>query len=377
MPYKRQLDLKSLLKRNSFFLLGPRGTGKSFLIRQSMPQAPVFNLLDDEVYNSLMRRPKLLEEKIRPNPSLIIIDEIQKLPKLLDEVHRLIEEKGTRFLLTASSARKLRRGGANLLAGRAWEAHLFPLAYPEIHDFDLIKYLNLGGLPRVYQSKSPKEELKSYVRTYLNEEIKAEAMVRSYDRFVRFLETVALTNGMELNYQEIASDAGVPPRTLEGYFEVLKDTLIGYELLPFTKTKKRKAVTRSKFYLFDLGIVNYLKGIESLRPGNSDFGGAFEHFIINEVRAYNSYSRKDEALHYWRTKDMEVDLIIGKKVAIEIKSSDRIKDSFFKGIQALKEEKLISKYILVSRCKDEGIHNGIRFVHFESFLRELWSGKLY
>lgn len=324
-----------------------------------------------------MRRPKGLSEQIADYKKIIVIDEIQKLPKLLDEVHRLIEEQGARFLLTGSSARKLRHGGANLLAGRAWEAHLYPLVYPEIPHFDLISYVNYGGLPRVVQSADPREELKAYVRVYLNEEIKAEAWVRSYEKFVRFLETMALSNGKELNYQAIASDAGVPPRTLEGYIEVLKDTLIGNELLPFTKTKKRKAVTRSKFYFFDLGVVNFLKGIGPLTPKNADFGDAFEHFILNEIRAYNSYSRKDEALYYWRTKELEVDFIVANKVAIEVKSAERITDSFFVGLKKLREEQLISGYWLVSRCRDEGNHDGIRYIHFETFLKLLWQGDVF
>ncbi len=376
MSYIRTLDLKTLLKKNSFFLLGPRGTGKSYWIKRSLLEAQVFDLLDDDVFEHLMRRPKALSEQIVNPKKLVVIDEIQKLPKLLDEVHRLIEEKGTRFLLTGSSARKLRHGGANLLAGRAWEANLFPLTFNEIPDFDLVRYLNRGGLPRVYASQDPKEELKAYVRVYLNEEVKAEALVRSYERFVRFLETMALTNGKELNYQHIASDSGVPPRTLEGYIEVLKDTLIGYELLPFTKTKKRKAVTRSKFYFFDLGVVNQLKGIESLMPANTDFGDAFEHFIINEVRAFNSYSRKDQLLSYWRAKSAEVDLIIGRKAAIEIKSSEKITDAHFNGLEKLKEEGLIDRFYLVSRSRNEGTREGIRYLHYESFLKELWAGSI-
>ncbi|MEO5969091.1 MAG: AAA family ATPase [Bdellovibrionia bacterium] len=377
MQYQRQLKLQSLLQENSFFLFGPRATGKSFLIKKTLSHAQIFNLLDDDTFDSLMRRPKSLSEQIKDFKKIIVIDEIQKLPKLLDEVHRLIEDYGAKFLLTGSSARKLRHGGANLLAGRAWEAHLFPLVYPEIPDFDLVSYINYGGLPRVVQSVNPKEELKAYVKIYLNEEIKAEAWVRSYEKFVRFLETMALSNGKELNYQTISSDAGVPARTLEGYIEVLRDTLIGNELLPFTKTKKRKAVTRSKFYFFDLGVVNSLKGIGPLTPKNTDFGDAFEHFILNEIRAYNNYSRKDEGLYYWRTREVEVDFIVGNKAAIEIKSSERIKDSYFSGLKKLKEEQLISNYYLVSLSHEEGKHDGINFLFYETFLKKLWSGEIF
>lgn len=376
MNYKRKLDLVSLLKKNSFFLFGPRGTGKSYWIKQTLPNAKLFNLLDADTFEALLRRPKSMSEQIQDPTQIVVIDEIQKLPHLLDEVHRLIEDQGIKFLLTGSSARKLKRGGANLLAGRAWEAQFFPLTYPELDDFDLIKYINYGGLPRVWNSAEPLEELKAYVRVYLYEEIKAEALVRSYERFVRFLETMAVSNGQEINYQMLASDSGVPPRTLEGYIEILEDTLIGYKLLPFQKTKKRKAATKSKFFLFDIGVTHHLKGIHSLTPGNTDFGTAFEHFIINEVRASQSYFRNDSALYYWRTKDYEVDLILDQRIAIEIKSSEQIKDSFFHSLHALQEEKLIQHYYLVSRCPQEGIKDGIQYVHYKTFLKRLWNQQL-
>lgn len=210
-------------------------------------------------YDHLVRRPEALIEIIKNPKQIIVIDEIQKMPKLMDEVHRLIESKKIKFLLTGSSARKLRRQGGNMLGGRAREALLFPLTWHELgKDFSLLKYLNYGGMPIIYNSLEPLEDLKSYCKNYLNEEIKIEAAVQNYDRFVRFLETMALNNAQELNYEGLSSDCGVPARTLEGYIEVLEDTLIAFELLPFTKTKKRNAVTRSKFYFFDTGIANYL-----------------------------------------------------------------------------------------------------------------------
>ncbi len=389
MEFRRFLDLNTLLKQNSFFLFGPRGTGKSYWIKKCFPGAPVFDLLDDEIFDRLMRYPKWLEESVQDWSQPIVVDEIQKLPKLLDEVHRLIENRSARFLLTGSSARKLKRGGANLLAGRAWEAHFFPLTWKEIgsESFDLLKSINRGGLPRVFNSSLPKEELRSYIRVYLNEEVKAEALVRSYERFVRFLETMALSNGQEINYQAISSDAGVPPRTLEGYLEVLVDTLLGYLVLPYTKTKKRKAISRSKFYFFDLGVVNHLRGIGDITAGNTDFGGAFEHFLINEMNAYNSYSRKDYQLNYWRTGKYEVDLILAptfgppsetrKLVVLEFKSAEQIKDSFLDGLRAFQEEKFPAHYYLISRSKAEGFRDGIQLLHFETFLEKLWVGEIY
>jgi len=236
--YKRDLDITSSLLTSSCFLFGPRATGKTSLLKTELKKCIYIDLLNADILDELMRRPVALAEKIKDPKQVVVIDEIQKLPRLLDEVHRLIEEKKVRFLLTGSSARKLRREGANMLGGRAREAHLFPLTWNEIDDFDLIRYLNYGGLPIIYQSSQPIEDLKAYVRNYLAEEIKAEALVRNYERFVRFLEVMSTANGQELNYASLASDSGVPARTIENHIEVLKDTLMAYELLPFSKTVK-------------------------------------------------------------------------------------------------------------------------------------------
>jgi predicted AAA+ superfamily ATPase len=308
---------------------------------------------------------------------VVIIDEIQKLPKLLDEVHRLIETRKIRFLLTGSSARKLRREGANMLGGRAREAQLMPLTWKEIgDDFDLIRYLNFGGLPIIYRSKQPSEDLKSYARIYLAEEIKAEALVRNYERFVRFLEVMASSNGKELNYASLASDSGVPSRTIENHIEVLKDTLMGYELLPFSKTLKRKAVAKSKFYFFDVGVANYLAEKLPMSEGSTDMGIAFEHFIINEVRAYLAYRRIDKKLSYWRSGKVEVDLVVGKDLAIEIKFSKQMKDEFYSGLKALKEEGLVKKFMIVGRFGSQGERDGVSYLPYEKFLKLLWAGEL-
>ena len=242
--YIRNIKLQALLTEKSYFLFGPRATGKSSLLKLEFPNHKIFNLLDSDTYEEFLRRPKALSEKINDDDKIIIIDEIQKLPKLLDEVHRLIEEKNIHFLLTGSSVRKLKNSGANMLGGRAREMNLFPLTFSELDDFELLKYLNIGGLPLIWTSNSPEDDLEAYGRIYLIEEIKQEAFVRNYERFVRFMETMALSNGQELNYQNLASDSGVPARTIEGYIEVLKDTLIAFELLPYLKTKTRKEVNQ-------------------------------------------------------------------------------------------------------------------------------------
>lgn len=373
--YKRALNLQDLIKKANYFLFGPRATGKSSLIKEQFRKSLVFDLLDADVYEEFLRRPKALGEKIKSNNSVVIIDEIQKLPILLDEVHRLIETRKIRFLLTGSSARKLKRGGANMLGGRAREIQLFPLTYHELTDFDLFKYLNFGSLPLIWRSTEPVDDLEAYGRIYLSEEIKAEAAVRNYERFVRFMEVMALSNGQEINYQTLSSDSGVPARTIAGHIEVLKDTLIGFELLPFQKTMSRKATTKSKFYFFDCGVSNYFARRLPMPVNSSDLGVSFEQFMIQEIRAYLSYSKIRKNIYFWRSKENEVDLIIENELALEFKLSTTFKPEHAKGLLALKEEGLIKKYIVLGRFSTGGIYKNIEYTNYEIFLKQLWKGK--
>lgn len=376
--YKRTLNLNELLRKKSFFLFGPRWVGKSHLIRSSLPEARVYNLLDSQVFQDLSRRPAQIREQYLAHPvPLICIDEIQKLPALLDEAQLLIEEHGVRFLFTGSSIRKLRRGGANLLAGRAWEARLFPLTSPEIDNFDLNPHLLFGGLPAVLRSDSPWEELRAYTGSYLQEEIVAESAARSIESFVRFLDLAATKVAEEINLASLASDVGVSAKTLANYFQILEDTLIGFQLTPFSKTKIRKASARQKFYLFDLGVTNSLLGIKELPEKTSLFGRAFEQFIILELRAYLSYQRLDHPLHFWRsTTGLEVDALVGQELAIEIKATNSITERDLKGLRALREEKLFKHYIAVSRDPVERELDGIRIFPWRTFLEKLWAGKM-
>lgn len=317
-----------------------------------------------------------MEEIInKERPSLLIIDEIQKLPQLLDEVHRLIEKKKTRFLLTGSSARKLKRAGVNLLGGRAWEAALFPLVYPEIPDFDLLKYLHAGGLPHIYTSKEADEELHAYLNLYLKEEIQDEALVRKIEPFARFLDTMGQSSGEELSFEGIASDCGVGAKTVQNYVNVLEDTLMGYRLFPFLKTKKRKAITRSKFFLFDVGVAGALAQRGSFGPKSEAFGRAFEHFIVGEARAFLSYSRLRLTLGYWRsTSGFEVDLLIGDKLAIECKSTSFVTDKHLKGLRALKEEGLVQNFLIVSLDEETRMTDDhIQILPWREFLIRLWN----
>jgi predicted AAA+ superfamily ATPase len=375
--YQREMNLVELTSKANTFLFGPRATGKSSLINTTLSKYQIIDLLQDSVYDGLSRRPESLIELIKDKNELVVIDEIQKLPKLMDEVHRLIEKYKIRFLLTGSSARKLRKQGGNMLGGRARESMLFPLTWKELgDDFSLSKYLNYGSLPIIYTSSEPIEDLKAYCKNYLQEEIKIEAAVRNYDRFVRFMEIMAISNGQELNYEGIASDSGVPARTIESHIEVLKDTLIAYELLSFTKTLKRKAITRSKFYFFDTGVANYFSQKFPLSENSADMGILFEHFIINEVRAYLSYKRKLDQMTYWRSRDCEVDLIIGNKVGIEIKYAHSFKKEHVKGLLALKEEKLIPQMYVVGRFNLEGTYHDIPYLNYDNFLSLLWNDQI-
>lgn len=376
----RTLNLAALLQKKSFYLFGPRSTGKSFLIRQQLePATPVINLLRSDLYLRLSANPSELESIITayPQHEIVVIDEIQRIPMLLHEVHRLIEEQHIKFLLTGSSARKLHQQGVNLLAGRAWQAELFPLTSHEIPDFNLDRYLRYGGLPPVYLSHDPIEELHAYVNTYLKEEIQAESLVRKIPAFSRFLQTSALTSGTMLNFASIASDTGTPLTTVRDYYQILTDTFLGFMLPPWQKTIKRKAITTAKFYYFDLGVKNTLAGISELDKKSNLYGHAFEHFIALELRAYLSYRRCHQSLSYWRSKHgYEVDFIVGDTIAIEVKTCDKIHDKHLTGLQKLQEEGICSRYLCISFDKVHRKIGNIEAIYWQDFLCELWEDRL-
>jgi len=374
--YTRILDLTKLLKKKSFFLFGPRGTGKTTLIKHTLSDATVIDLLEIRTYREYLKNPSIISEQtLKP---IVVIDEVQKLPEILDEVHRLIEAKKLTFLLTGSSARKLKRGGANLLAGRAWWAELFPLTANEIPDFDLETYLNRGGLPAIYPSDDYLEELRAYTALYLKEEIQNEALTRKVAQFSEFLDLMALSNGEEISYQSIAGDCGVSPNSIKNYIQVLEDTLVAFQLKAFTKTIKRKAISRSKLYFFDVGVTNSLANRGEIREGSELFGKAFEHFILLEVRAFLSYARKDVKMCYWRsTSRFEVDLILDNRWAIEIKSSTSIQGKHLKGLRALREEGNIQSFAVVSCDRYERkTQDNITLLPWKLFLEKLWSGEI-
>lgn len=382
ISYKRQLNLPNLLKKKSFFLSGPRAIGKSYLIQQQLAsQAVILDLLRSELYLRLSAAPweleKLIDAQLSSQKSIIVIDEIQKIPGLLDEVHRLIEQRKFCFLLTGSSARKLKRGHANLLAGRAWTAALYPLSFSEIPRFDLERYLRFGGLPAVYASDNPIEELNAYVQNYLREEIQAEGLVRKLPPFSRFLTTAALMNGQLLNFSQLASDIAVPASTTREYYSILEDTLIGFPLLPWTRSQKRKAIATAKFYFFDTGVTHALAQTHALDRNSDLYGRSFEHWVGMELRSYLGYCRLSEPLGFWRsTHQHEVDFVVGDHTAIEVKATCKVTARDIKGLVALQEENVFKKFILVSQDPVEKQQGKISCLHWKTFIKRLWGNDL-
>ena len=370
----RLLDLEKLLSQKSHFLFGARQTGKTFLIRQALKTARVYDLLDSSVYLTLSRNPGRIAEELGPHDRLVVIDEIQRIPELLNEVHRLIEARGVRFLLTGSSARKLRRGGVNLLGGRARTRYLHPLTSRELGDhFDLKRVVRSGLLPAIYFSNDPREDLKAYAGTYLQQEIVAEGAVRNIPAFSRFLRIAALCNSSIVNFTSVANDAQVARTTIYEYFEILKDTLILRELAAWRKSKKRKPLASSKYYFFDVGVTAALQERE-FRWGTPEFGEAFETYIMHELTCYRDYA-SGEPLAYWRsTSGFEVDFIIGDHTAVEVKAKETIASSDLKSLNALAEEKKLKRYLCVSLETRRRQVGEVTVLPYREFLDSLWGG---
>jgi len=379
MEVDRIVDLRKLLEKKSFFLFGPRATGKSTLVsRQLSDSANIIDLLNSRLFLRLSAAPHDLEAIIDAGDArLIVIDEIQRIPELLNEVHRLIENRKIRFLLTGSSTRKLRRGQANLLAGRVWEARLFPLTWKEAPGFNLEKYLRYGGLPAVYLSELPEEELDAYVNTYLKEEIMAEGLVRNLPPFARFLRSMALANGEVINFTKLANDCQVSASTVREHVGLLEDTLVGFSLPAWAESRKRKAIKSGKFYFFDPGVTHTLAGTRVLDRNSDLYGKSFEQFIGMELRAYLSYGRIKLPFTYWRsTHGHEVDFLIGERTAVEVKATSQVVPGDFKGLKALAEEKVFTNFFLVSQDTVASRHANIQAIHWEEFLKRLWDGEI-
>ncbi|HEY3306061.1 MAG TPA: AAA family ATPase [Candidatus Binatia bacterium] len=372
---QRIVNLPEWLKKKSHFLFGPRQTGKTFLVRQVLPQARVYDLLDSSVYLALSQRPSRLAEELTPRDKLVVIDEVQRLPELLNEVHRLIEQRGICFLLTGSSARKLRRGGVNLLGGRARTRHLHPLTYRELGEhFELSQAIERGLLPSIYFSDDAKADLDAYTGTYLQQEIVAEGSTRNAPAFSRFLRVAALCNATLVNFTNVANDAQVPRTTVYEYFEILKDTLLLHELPAWRSSKKRKPVVSSKYYFFDAGVASALQG-RLVKQGAPEFGGAFETWLFHELIAWRDYA-SGEALSHWRsTSGFEVDFILGDHTAVEIKAKENVSPQDLKSLRALAEEQKLKRYLCVSLEPRPRELEGIAILPYKQFLDALWTGE--
>ncbi len=381
LVYKIQRSLKIDLEGTSaIFLWGPRKTGKTTLLQTQFPQAKFYDLLKTELKTTLLVHPeRLREEVLGQKPKIVIIDEVQKVPALLDEVHWCIENTKTKFILCGSSARKVRHGSANLLGGRAWRFELFPLTTSEIKELDLSRALNHGLLPKHYLEERPERSLKSYVLNYINEEIHAEALVRNVPAFSNFLEMVALGHGQLINYATMGRDCGVDGKTVREYYQILEDTLLGHTLEPWRKAKKRRLIETAKFYLFDVGIVRALKGMPIIQPGTVEFGHSFKHFLIEEIRAYLSYKEKNFPLAFWKTSTgMEVDLIVGQMdLALEFKATPKLRKEDLKGLLALNEEHKVKNSIIVCLEKEiRKLENNIFVFPWKIFCQKLWKDEL-
>lgn len=372
----RVVNVGKTLKHKSVLLLGPRLTGKSSLIRHTLKGVRVYNLLDNDVFVKLSRQPSRMREELIAADKMVVIDEIQKLPVLLDEAQMLIEERAIRFLLTGSSARKLRRGGVNLLGGRARTITLHPFVSKEIDHLDLARALQFGLLPPVYFSRQPEADIADYVGTYLREEIAAEGLTRNIPAFSRFLEVAALSNGQQINFTKISNDAQVARSTIQEYFEILKDTLLAYELPAWQRTIKRKPVQVHKFYFFDGGVAHCLRGGGVLKAKSPEFGSAFESFIFHELKSYVDYrfGPSNEGLHYWRSKSgFEVDFILGGRSAIEVKAGRNISVQDLKGLRAIAEESQFKHLVCVSLEPQWRRMGVIEIAPWRQFLERLWA----
>ncbi|MCO5247497.1 MAG: AAA family ATPase [Chitinophagales bacterium] len=364
----------------SFFLWGARQTGKSTLLKSLFPHSLLFDLLLSEEFERLKSNPKVFCEIILADTEkrIVIIDEIQRIPELLNEVHWLIVNQGTRFILSGSSPRRILRSETNLLGGRALRYELFPLVSAEIPDFDLIKALNSGLLPKHYLSTNYKRLLAAYIGNYLKDELVREAQLRSLSIFTRFLEAAAFSNGEMVNYSNIATDTGVSSNTIKSYFQILEQTLLGRFVPVFQKRPKRRVIQAPKFYFFDVGIVNHLLKRGTIEYKSESFGLAFEHFIYQELYAHSHYSGKDYLISYWRTaSQLEVDFVLGiHEVIIEVKASDRISSRHYGGLKAFMEEYKVKKAIIVCTEIRPRKVGDIWVLPWKNFLEQLWSNQL-
>jgi predicted AAA+ superfamily ATPase len=377
MIKERLLDIQ-LPPRRSALLWGPRKTGKTHWLSAHLPNSPLIDLLKTDVFADYASRPSLLRERYLDHRGLVVIDEIQMVPDLLNEIHWMIENTEVSFLMTGSSARKLRRGHANLLAGRAWRYTMAPLCYRETGGFALEDIFISGLLPPHFVSDDPVQDLRAYVADYLKEEIAAEAVIQNIPAFSEFLRVAALTSGELLNYTNIGRESGVSAKVVRNYFQILEDTLLGFRIQPWRRAKKRRLIETEKFYLFDIGLTNYLAR-RSPKTGTPEFGHSFENYILMELKAYQAYRNPELDIRYWRTSTgFEVDFVLGEmEVAIETKASRSVHSAHTRAIRALREEHRVGRAVIVSLEKHpRTLEPGLQVLPWQDFLERLWAGEM-
>lgn len=384
MQYIQRILNIDLPPRQSAFLWGPRKTGKSSYLKETFPQSLMYDFLQTDLYLEFSKNPALMRERLlakgeRTLDHPVILDEVQKIPQILDEVHWLIENRGLRFILCGSSARKVTRGKVNLLGGRAWRYEMFPFVTAELEDLNLIRILNRGLVPDHYLRESFKRSLKAYTQDYLKEEVFNEGLTRNIPAFSRFFEAVGYSHGEITNYSNIARECGVDSKTVKEYYQILVDTLLGKMVLPFKRRQDRQVISKApKFYLFDVGVAGAITKRHLEEEKGELFGKAFEHLIFMELSAYNSYNELDYEINFWRTKSgLEVDFVVGGgELAIEVKGTSRIDKRDLRSLSAFIEEYSPRKAIVVCNEREERLHGKIRITPWHKFLRELWAGKL-
>jgi len=380
---KRLINL-ALPPKQSAFLWGPRKTGKSTYLKERFPQSLVYNFLDTDLVLEFARRPALLRERLLAQDDRvlrhpIILDEVQKVPDILDEIHGLIENRGLQFILCGSSARKLKRGQANLLGGRAWRYEMFPLVSAEIEIADLLTVLNRGMIPSHYLEEQHQKSLRAYTTDYLKEEVFAEGLTRNIPAFSRFFDAIGYSHGELTNFSNIARECGVDSKTVKEYYQILEDTLLGTMIAPFKRRQSRRVISQTpKFYLFDVGVAGALTNRHLTEERGELFGKAFEHFIFMELRAHSSLRDLHYAINFWRTKSgLEADFVLGDgQVAIEVKGSNRVERKELRPLMAFREEYSPRQTLVVCNERVERIHEQIRILPWRNFLRELWDGKI-
>jgi predicted AAA+ superfamily ATPase len=379
----RLLKIK-LPKGQSAFLWGPRKTGKTTFLRQTFPDSLSYDLLQTDLFLEFVKRPFLLREQLlaassKQLQSPVIIDEVQKVPQLLDEIHWLMENKGLWFILCGSSARKLKRGKANLLGGRAWRYEMHPLISAEVADLDLLRALNRGMIPVHYMQEEYRKSLQAYVRDYLKEEVFDEGLTRNIPAFSRFFDAMGYSHGELTNYMNIARDCGVDAKTVKEYYQILSDTLLGTMIEPYKKRQDRNVIMRSgKFYLFDVGVAGAITHRQIPKEKGEQFGKALEHFILMEILAHRAYRELDYDVNFWRTKSgLEVDFILGKgEVAIEVKGTSRVDSTDLRPLKTFIQEYRPARAFVVCNERASRAHEDIRIVPWRDFLKKLWNGEV-